>query len=191
MSNTTQQQVTNELLMMKMEELMIKMNELSIVAKPTVEIETKKSPISKRIIKTYNCDHCQKDTYIDSKGIEKKLTRRSRLNCVHGFCRPCLTVWFKDPENGDSCPVEDCIGKMPASKMEELLNPGAKGRKIAQKKKKEVKPEKVEVPETTVKLVVKKETETVGSPPTPEMENFDESDVNSLAEMLEGIDDSF
>jgi len=175
MSDTMQKQVTNEELFMKMEELMKKMNELSITATPVVETKTKKSTIGTRVIKSYNCDHCQKDTYIDSKGNEKKLTRRSRLNCVHGFCRPCLVKWFKDPENGDSCPVEGCVGKMPASKMEELLNPGAKGRKIAQKKKKEAK----EIPK-----------EKPVSPKTPEME-INESDTDSLAGLLEDIGDSF
>ena len=180
MSDTTQvTQVTNEQLFMKMEELIMKMNELSITGTPAVETKTKKS-IGSRVIKSYNCDHCQKDTYIDSKGIEKKLTRRSRLvGCSHGFCRPCLLNKFKTPENGDSCPVEDCIGKMPASKMEELLNPGAKGRKIAQNKKKEKK-EKVEPKVEQVSL----------SPKTPEME-INESDADSLAGLLENINDSF
>ena len=133
--------------------------------------EKKEKKVSK-VLKSYTCDYCEKDTYLDSKGNEKKLSRRCRLQgCSHGFCRPCLVSHFQETDTG-KCPVEDCAGFLPEQKMEELKNPGAKGRKIAQQKKKEVPKEEPK------KKIVKKQLE-ISSP-----EETDD-DLNDLADEIE------
>lgn len=156
----------------------------------TMQIEPKVS--KPKASKKYVCDYCEKDTYIDSKGKTKDLSRRSRLqNCDHGFCRPCLVEYFKDSETNE-CPIEGCSGYMPDSKMEELKHPGAKGRRVAQEKRRKSDEEhethetheaESSEPEKAPKKVPKVPKKKA---PVPELEiSSEEEELNDLAEEIE------